>query len=248
MDDELISLDDLLSDEPETEALAPEPVAEPEPVEPETPRDEHGRFAPKTGVDEPVPPTAGLPKDEYKAIREEREKRQRLEQELEALRQQFQAAQNPPAPPPSIWEDDAGALQHVQQQAVSQAVQQATFNARLDMSEMMVRQAQPDFEEVKAEFLALAQDNPQLRQQALADPHPWQKAYQIAKNARTMRDLGATDVDTLRAKLREEIMAEMQAQPAPRPGFPTSLSTARNVGSRNGPAWSGPPSLDELLA
>ena len=71
------------------------------------------------------------------------------------------------------------------------------------MSEMMVRQANPDFEDVKAEFLALAQQNPDLTRQALADPHPWSKAYQIAKNHKTMTELGATDLDTLKAKLRE---------------------------------------------
>lgn len=240
MDEESnLSLDDLLEDTPEAEAI---------------PRDDHGRFAAKeTGVEpeaiqaapEPVPPTDRLPQEDYKAVREEREKRQTLERELQALRQQFEQAQNPPAPPPSIWEDDAGALDHVKNEAVTTAVQQATYNAKLDMSEMMVRQANPDFEEVKAEFLALAQQNPTLAQQALADPHPWNKAYQIAKNHKTMTELGAVDVNDLREKLRAEIMAEAQLQP--RQGIPATLTGARNVGARSGPAWAGPASLDDLL-
>lgn len=237
-----------------------EPMTEDEaPVE-DQPRDEHGRFAAKETGDEQepeapepveaVPPTADkLPPETFKGLREEREKRQALERELEALRQQFQANQQPAAPPPSIWEDDEGALQHVKGEAVNEAVQRATLNARLDMSEMLVRQSNPDFEDVKAEFLAMAEQNPALVQQALSDPHPWNKAYQIAKNARTMRELGATDLGTLKAKIREELMAEMQAiPPVARPAVPPTLATQRSVAQRTGPGWSGPRSLDDLLS
>ena len=248
------SLEELLGGEP-VETSTP---AEDTPETPDIPRDEHGRFAAKeTGVEpeqetepEQVPPTSDkLPPDTFKGLKEEREKRQALERELQQLREQFQAQQTPPPPPPSIWEDDQGALAHVQQQAVSQAVQQATFNARLDMSEMMVRQANPDFEDMKARFLSMAEQNPALRQQALSDPHPWNKAYQLAKNAAKMEALGTFDVDELKAKMREEIMAEMQSQQAPvaRPAVPPSLTGERNVGSRSGPAWAGPPSLSDLL-
>ena len=38
------------------------------------------------------------------------------------------------------------------------------------------------------------------------------------------------------------------AQPQrPAPVFPSNLAGARNVGSRSGPAWSGPPSLDDIF-
>lgn len=245
------SLETLLNGEPSTTS---EPEVTQETVQTDGPvRDENGRFAAKTGVEpeaetqpEPVPPTDKLPKEDYKAIREEREKRQTLERELEALRQQIQAVQNPPEPPPSVFEDEQGWQQHFGSQVVQTAVQQATLNAKLDMSEMMVRQANPDFEEVKAEFLALAQQNPTLRDQALADPHPWNKAYQIAKNHRAMQELGATDIDTLRAKIREEVLAEVQASPV-RQAVPPSLASERNVGQRTGPQWQGPKSLSDLL-
>lgn len=217
------------------------------------PRDESGRFAPQeTGVETPqpeqvaetVPPTADrLPPDTFKAVKDEREKRQALERELEALRKQFEAQQNPPAPPPSVWEDEQAYGGHI----VQTAVQQATFNAKLDMSEMMVRQANADFDDMKSRFLQMAEQNPALRQQALNDPHPWNKAYQIAKNAATMEELGATDLETLKAKLREELAAEMQGSPAPRAVIPPSLTNERNVGTRSGPAWTGPKPLSELL-
>lgn len=236
-------LDDLLSgDEP---AHVEETAAQP--------RDEHGRFAP-TGVEEPEqetpaeaqsePPSDKLPTETFKGLKEEREKRQELQRQLDELRNQINSQpKEPPAPPPSMWEDEQAWQQHFG----SQIAQQASFNAKLDMSEMLARQSNPDFDEVKAEFLRMAESNPALAQQALGDPHPWDKAYKIAKNARAMTELGATDLDSLKAKIREELEAEMRAQTPAAPGLPPTLSTERNVGSRGGPAWGGPRPLSELL-
>lgn len=219
------------------------------------PRETNGQFAAnETGVEpepsqvtETVSPTAGLPKEDYKAIRVEREKRQNLERELEALRKQIEAQQNPPAAPPTIWEDDKAWGQHLKQDVVSTAVQQATLNATLNISEMMARKSNPDFDDMKARFLELGKANPSLVEQALNDPDPWGKAYTIAKNAATMEELGATDIETLKAKIREELAAEMQGNTAPRQTVPLSLTNERNVGSRSGPSWTGPKPLSELL-
>lgn len=239
-----------------------EPAMQETPVEPEPaqPRDDSGRFAAKeTGVEpaaepetdplpEQVPPTTDrLPPDTFKAVKEEREKRQQLERELEALKQQIQAVQQPqepPAPPPSLWEDEQGWQQHF----AAQVTQQANLNATLNLSEMLTRREKPDFDPMKEKFLQMAQMNPALAQQALSDPDPWGKAYQIAKNAATMEELGATDLEALKAKLREEVLAEAQAQvPVAAATIPPTLTTARNVGARSGPAWSGPRSLEDLL-
>lgn len=241
------SINDILADEPVEVIAEVEPQPEPEaPVE-GTARDEKGRFAPKGETESASPAPVTEPELDHKAIVAERRRRQEAEERARALEEQIKAYQNPPEPAPSMWEDEQGWQQHFGGQVVSAAVQQATLNSKLDMSEMMVRQANPDFEEVKAEFLDLAKDNPVLAQQALADPHPWQRAYQIAKTHRTMRDIGATDIDSLKAKMREELLAEMQAQQPARPGIPPSLTTERNVGARVGPAWTGPRPLNELL-
>lgn len=213
--------------------------------QPETigrPRDESGRFAKKeTGVEQPqeiadpVPPTGDkLPPETFKGLKEEREKRQNLEREIETLKQQLSTPQpqQAPAPIPSIWEDEDGFRQNL----VTTAVQSASFNSKLEMSEMLVRQANPDFDEVKAEFLALADQNPTLAQQALADPHPWNKAYQIAKNHRAMQELGATNVAELEAKLREQIKAELAAQPAQPQALPNSLADSQSSRVSSGAA------------
>jgi hypothetical protein len=242
------SLDDLLNGkaaEPVQADAAPEPT--PETVEaPDGPvRDDQGRFAAETGVEpqetvEPVPPTDRLPQDEYKALREEREKRQRLEADIEALKQQLQPKE-PPPPPPSLWEDEKGWQDHQQQVILRQADQLSRINA----SEMAARGQFPDFQEKFDLFNQIAAENPAVVQQAMGDPHPWRKAYEIAKNHAEIKELGATNLDELKAKIREELMAEVQAKPV---GVPPTLTGERNVGARSGPSWSGPKPLSELLA
>lgn len=253
------SLNSILDDEPEgtVEAVEAEtaPDTAPEPEEaPDGPlRGPDGKFTKaETGVEpqetaESVPPTDKLPKEDYKAIREEREKRQKLEAELEALKQQFQQQpKEPPPPPPSMWEDEQGWQQHLQQTIMQQADQLSRINA----SEMAARAQNPDFQEMFDLFNEMAAQNPSVVQQAMQDPHPWGKAYQIAKSHKSMQELGAVDVADLEAKLREKIMAEMQQEQVPvpqRPSAPPSLTGERNVGSRTGPAWAGPRPLSDLL-
>lgn len=218
---------DIFADEEEQiETPIAEEQPEAETPQADIPRDDKGRFAPKGETEGSSPePVAEEPAFDHAAVIGERKRRQEAEARAKALEEQLQAYQNPPeppAPPPSVWEDEqafAGTL-------VSTAVQQATLNARLDMSEMMVRQSNPDFDEMKARFLKMAEVNPVIAQQCLADAHPWNKAYQIAKNAATMEELAATNVSELEAKLRAKIEAELAAQKPPAPALPNSLADA----------------------
>jgi hypothetical protein len=238
-------LEDILNGE---EQPAAEQQQEPQTPEPQA--DGAGEQEPK-GNDGAMPAPEDEPKQvpigSYKA---EKQKRQELEAQIEALRREIEQNRQPPAPqepPPSIWEDDQAALGHWQQQAVTTAVHQATFNARLDMSEMLARQANPDFEEMKGEFVKMMQANPALQQEALADPHPWQKAYQIAKNARAASELGATNIAELEAKIRAQILAEQgQQQPTAAPNLPRSLADAQSSRGGNNAA-PAPLTLDEIL-
>lgn len=240
-------LDELLNDEP-AEVVEEQQVESAE-AKADRERDEKGRFASK-GVDEGAPPAPDkLPQDVYEPLKAVRDENKALKDRLAAFERQMEEQRNPPPPPVSVFEDEQAWQQQFGGQVVSQAVNQATFNAKLDMSEMMVRQANADFDDMKEAFLALAEQNPSLTQQALADPHPWNKAYQIAKNHKAMQELGATDVDSLKAKIREELMNEMQAQvpPVTRSAIPPSLTAEQNMGGRTGPAWAGPRSLQDML-
>lgn len=251
------SIDDILNGTSEAEAEAVETPTEAE-AAPERPRDEHGRFLPKGEEPaEPAPaaaaegasPAPSEPPLEHPALIGERRRRQEAERKALELEQQIASLRSPPQPAPSIWEDEEGALQHFGSRVVDQATQAATFNARLDMSEMLVRQQNPDFEETKARFLEMMRENPAIQQQALNDPHPWDFAYRYVKNTARMTELGATDVAGLEAKLREQIRAELQAEAvqAISGNAPPTLSAERNAGPRAGPAWAGPAPLDDIL-
>lgn len=230
---------DIFSDEEavtaQPEVIAePEAAPQPEPADDGRPRDDKGRFAPKGEEQGASPAPVEKPEFDHAAVIGERKRRQEAESRLAALEAELQQLRNPPAPPPSIWEDEQGALQSVQQQAVSAA----SLNARLDTSEMLASQAHQDFDDKKAKFLEMASVNPALAQQALADRHPWEKAYQIAANAMKMEALGAVDLSDMEAKLREQIKAELAAQQAPAPALPNSLANA--PAGLGGPAATGP--------
>jgi hypothetical protein len=237
------SLDNILSDESETNAAVQQPAEEtgvtPQP-EPE---------APATEADAGTPPAIDERAKGLEAgIAAERKKRQEIAQQLEALRREMQAKPaEPPAPPPTLWEDEQGWQQHFGGQVVSAAVQQATFEAKLNQSEFYARKNIEGFGEAWDDLNKWLTENPSVAKQATADIDPLGYAYRAFQNQRTMQELGATDIKTLEAKIREQLMAEMQAQQPVAPAVPRSLSTTRSVSSRNGPAWSGPPSLGDLL-
>jgi hypothetical protein len=247
-------INDFLNGESEAEVVAetPEPEETPEIVEADGPvRDEKGRFAPKgetPAEPEVVSPTTEEPKLEHPALIGERRRRQEAEARLEALEKQFQQIQNPPPPPPDMFDNPEGWQNQFGSQLVNTAVQQATLNAKLDMSEMMVRQSNPDFDDMKAAFLDLAKDNPTLAQQALADAHPWNKAYQIAKTHKTMQEVGATDVASLTAAIEARLRAELQAQnPATPAPIPDTLADAQSARGSSASPVPVAPTLDDIL-
>lgn len=232
-------LDNILNDEP-TQAVEVVEAVE------EQPRQPDGKFAPKGEPESASPAPVEEPALEHPALIGERRRRQEAEAERERLSKELEALRNPPAPPPSVFEDEQGWQQHFGSEVINTAVQQATFNSKLDMSEMMVRQANADFEEMKAAFLELADQNPSLRQQALQDPHPWNKAYQIAKSHKAMQDLAAVDVDDLREKIRAEITAELGNRPAATPTLPNSLADSQSSRATAAVAFQ-PPTLEDIL-
>lgn len=232
----------------EAEQEAPEQPQEQEAVSGGPERGADGKFKAK-GDEEDAPPASKEETGLQAGIAAERKKRQEIEQRYADLERQIaemRQPKEPEAPPPSMWEDEQAWQQHFGGEVVNTAVQQATMNAKLDMSEMMARQSHDDFEAMKERFVKMMQDNPAIQQQALNDPHPWNRAYQIAKNAATMEELGATDLDTLKAQLREQLKAE-QEQATARPQIPQSLAGEQSArGSATSPD-NGPPSLKDIV-
>jgi DNA repair exonuclease SbcCD ATPase subunit len=238
-------IDNILNgEEPQVAEVVEEPQAE-APEEPKQPRGPDGKFASK-GEDTDAPP-ASEDRVPIAAIHDERRKRQELEKRVAEYEAKLQQLQNPPQPAPDMFENPEGWQNHFGGQIKQQAAQEASFNSLLNTSEMLCRDKYEDFEEAKTKFMELAEANPVLAQQALGDPHPWRKAYTLVKNHEKMEALGATDAQSLEARLREEIRAELQAElkPAPAAVIPQSLATAQSGRGTSG-VWN-PPTIDEIL-
>lgn len=241
------SLDDILdgNDEPETEVDAveaetpdPEPQAEETGVEPEQ----------QEAEPEAVPPTADkLPQDVYAPLKAVRDENKTLKDQLDALRKEIEAnkQKEPEQPAPSIWEDDQAWQQHFGGQVVNQAAAVSAYQSKLNTSEFYARKNIEGFDTEWEPLNKWLSENPTVGQQASADYDPWGYAWRAYSNQKTMQELGATDLDTLKAKMREELLAELQTGAPPK--APQTLSNKRSVASRTGPAWGGPKSLDELL-
>jgi len=215
---------------------------------------------------EPPQPLEGEPVIPRRAYEDERRKRQdwkekaaRLEGELAAYRKQQEEAQRraaapppqPPQPPPDPAIDPRGFAQHQQQQ-----YQAAMLNERLNTSEMMLRDKIGDekLNEYVAEFRELANADPTLFGKLYSQPHPYNWMTREVDRLRLVRDVG-DDPAAFRAKIEAEARAkwEAEAKAAPAPispaaGMQPSLATARSVAGRTAGAWTGEPSLEDVLS
>ena len=245
---------------PPAEAPAPEakaePAAKPDKAKPE-PEDDGEPLDPIDG--EPI-----VPRRAYEVERRRRqdwkEKAARLEGELAAYRRQQEEAQRqaaaPPQqqqqyqPPPDPPHHPRGYAQHLVQQQ-----QAALLNERLNNSEMMLRDKVGDekLNEYVQEFRSLAQADPTLFGKLYSQPHPYAWLTREVDRLRLVRDVG-DDPAAFRAKIEAEARTRWEAEakqaPAPSPaaGMQPSLGTARSVAGRTAGAWSGEPSLEDVLA
>jgi len=268
METEGTSLDDILNGtEPEAVAT-PEPeqqAAEPQP-EPDNgqPRGPDGKFLPKeTGVEqpqaaapaaEPVPPTGqqGLPPEEFKALKEERRKRQELERQIADMQQQFAARQQAPSEQvPEFWENPDAAMQARLEQfgsTLMQRWQQQQQAERIDASEQQARSKYADYDDAFHAFRQAVQANPMLAQEMARSNDPAEYAYRKGRTALELERVGSID-ELLKAERQKwEAEARQAVQPAPAMSFPSSTVTERSVGGRTGPAWAGPTPLNDILS
>jgi hypothetical protein len=246
----------------EAEAEAPEPVIE---GDPGTPRDELGRFAPKGEQDPTAPVETAPPAVERQdhippqALQEERRKRQELERELATYRQQ-QSAPAPAQPQsqpqgssvPVVFDDEYAqsifemAVQHVQQTLTPQ-IQQVAGNNSLELQRTVMRFQNPDFDQMETAFFEMAQENPALLPEAHRSGDPVNFAYNYAKKALEVRQLGSMDLDAIKAAAIQEYLAK--AQPVvPQTIPPPSLADAQSArGTYSTAPGSAPPTLNDIL-
>ena len=245
-------------------ASAPKPEAKPDPgakaaaAKPE-PEDDG----------EPPEPLEGEPVIPRRAYEDERRKRQdwkaravEAETKHKELMRQLEDAQRratapppqpqaPPQPPPDPAVDPRGFAQHLVQQQ-----QQALLNERLNNSEMLLREKIGDekLSEYVNEFRSMAEADPTLFGKLYSQPHPYNWLTREVDRLRLVRDVG-DDPAAFRSKIEAEARAkwEAEAKAAPPPvspaaGLQPSLATARSVAGRSAGAWTGEPSLEDVLA
>jgi hypothetical protein len=221
--------------------------------------------------DEPVPDNLdGLKKalaasrgDKRKARKqwqEAREQLARLEGEIGLLRKQGQSkAEAPQSAEPkqekrTFWDDPEAYVKELVPD-----VEAVAARTRADVSEIYARKAHADYEEKKAYFAERASRDPSMWREIFATPNPAETLYERATALKEReefdRDPNAWR-EAERARLREELTAEAQPEsrveqvvtPTARPPIPKSNAGARGVGASAKQAWSGPRSLEDILA
>lgn len=185
-----------------------------------------------------------------KALEEERKGRQdwkekaiRAEAALEALRTQQPQTQATQAQPQSVEMDLGTTL----------------FNERLNVSEMLLRSKHDDVDAMVEVFKGAVAKNPALGAELTRQANPYGWMYEQAKRIKAMEEIGS-DPEAYRQKVRDEIMAQMQADqqaqlastaapvtPVTPPVIPKTLATARSAAPRTAPAWTGPTALSDIL-
>lgn len=210
-------------------------------------------------------PVAALQAERQKAKRytEQVADFQKKLEEQNTLIQQLFAQQRPAPQPqaqpeaPDFYTDPDGYLSSREQR-----LQQQFENTRLAQSEMLAVEKFGE-EAVATAFQAFEQrvkSDPSMRaehQRMMASPHPFRELVKWHQSSQAMAEIGSDPVAykaRLEAEIREKIMAESQTtqqpgQQQPPPVMPSNFTSGRNVGNRaSGPAWAGPPPLQDIFA
>lgn len=187
------------------------------------------------------------------ALLDERRKRQEYERLLDDLRQQRTAPQPQQAEEPQgpdWWGDPEGASAQLRSELSGEL-----YQTKILMSQEMMRSVHEDYDAAEAAFIEAAQAQPFLLHEMNRHPMPARYAYEVGKRALALREIGdPTNLDGLKAKMREEIKAELMAEMGGQPDrsrsaeVPQSLAGMPGTGNRaERERWDGVPSLSELL-
>lgn len=177
------------------------------------------------------------------AAKDERQKRQELERRLNEMEQ----AQK--EPPKEFWEAPEEKLKEFENR-----IQHGMLKSKIDMAESIARSRHQDFDDKVTVFAELLQNTPGLHDQWLSALDPAEFAYKAAENYINYQQAGS--IDNVRAKIEAEVRAKVEAEYKAKEldrekklsSIPSSLSNANGSGSSATPAWTGPASLESLLA
>lgn len=191
----------------------------------------------------------------YKREREDYKSRAvRAETQAEELRKQIEAAQRGPEPrqaPP--------AQQDIREAMAADPSIRAAVLTRLDTSEMLLRRELGDdaVNSLQEEFTQAMARDPTLQARVLVQRDPYKWAHKHIESLRLQQEIGddpAAWREKQRAAWEAEFASRGNGAAAPQPrvspaaGMAPSLASARSAAPRSAPAWTGPPSLEQILA
>lgn len=181
------------------------------------------------------------------------------ERRLAQLTEAIKPKQEPQAAP-DWFENPTEAMRHQLTQQVSPAFEQ--FGQQLQAiakDNAIVRFTEEKVTEAEQAFISAMQSNkldPADYQRVVSSPNRYAAAVQWHQRQQAQAEIGddpAAYKAKLEAEIREKVLAEINSgtdQPAQQRQqvMPSNFAAVRNVGSRTGPAWSGPQPIDSIFA
>lgn len=195
-------------------------------------------------------------------VSEFRRTNEALQRQVAELLQRVPVPKKEEAAKPDWFENPDAATQHVVQQSVDPQFQR--LNQTLLANAQLIASVKYGDDKVAAADQAFMEAvnsgklDPVEYQRVTTAPNIFAAAVQWHQRQLAQAEIG-DDPSAYRAKVEAEILAkygiqpgtQQQAQPGQQAApavMPSNIAGARNVGSRSGPAWSGPPSLQDIFA
>ena len=208
MSDELT--DFLEVDEATVEQAEPEqePIVEPEPEPEKVEAQAEPEDSPTEPEEHEEHESGRVP---IAALLDEREKRQAAVRELEEIKKRMEQ-DAPKVETPDVLDDQEGFVAHLQSQ-----IKAETANARIEVSQDVMRMLHEDYDDMESKFIALAEESPDLARKMSESVNPARFAYETAKKAMKFAEMENVDeweakkTAEIEAKLREQLTAEITA-------------------------------------
>jgi len=181
-----------------------------------------------------------------------------LSRQVSELLQRIPTPQQPQQQAPDFFENPAEATKHLtsslvtpQFEQINQAIQE------LAKETAIVRYTEEKVGEAERAFIGALQSrtlDPADYQAVVNSKNRYAAAVQWHQRQLAKAEIG-DDPAAFKARVEAEILEKYGLKPGAAPGnggaapavMPSNLATARNVGQRSGPAWSGPPTLQDIF-
>lgn len=181
-------------------------------------------------------------------VAEFRRSNENLQKQINELLQRVPVPQKEQQQPIEWFENPGGAFDQNFQQSINPILSPVLQNVQALQSELAQMRAERVFGDKYGEFMeyvkANANDPEVVALAAAMDRAPNPYAY-----AKDWFEKKTFDPNAERERIKAELLKEMeQSQQQTQPTvMPSNLAAARNVGTRSGPNWSGPPSLTDIF-